>query len=176
MQQVAIVGPAGGMAGHGERAHRHAVVADGPAQHVGLAGLAAVAPVLLGGAQRQFGGLGPAIDEKRVAHASRRQLCQRGRQGFRGRAGEMRTIGKAHAFGLVMHRIQHRPHAMADRYGHGAARTIQIVAAVGVVDVDAFGPVDHRQRRTQRLFQQHIYFRVIEYVFSCGHIFLLPPH
>ena len=134
-----------GVAAHRQRAEGVAVVALAPRDEVAALRLADLDEVLARHLQRRFHGFGAAGDEIHVADAGRRTFHKHLGQLLGHLGGEKAGVRIRQLVELRMHRRPHRRVAVAQTGHGGAARGIDVAAALRVGDEHALGAGRHRQ-------------------------------
>ena len=154
-----------GVAAHGQRAQRVAVVALAPGDEVAALGLADLQRVLARHLQRRLHRLGAAADEVGVAHAGRGVMHQLGGQRLGHLGGEEAGVRIGQPVDLRVHGGDHVRVAMPQARDGGAAGGVDVAPAGAVDQVHAFSAHGHGRCLAQRTVEDvgagHASFRNI---------------
>ncbi len=153
MQQRPVVGTPRGMAGHRERTHRHAVIADVATEDLDLLRLAALPPVPDSRPNGELGRLGAAAHEERMVQVAGSQCGQPAGELLSGLIGELRPIGEGDTRELTIEGVGDLQDAVADAGGHRAAGSVKVPTSLGVVEEDTLAVTDGRIARSTCCFR-----------------------
>jgi hypothetical protein len=144
-QQRCELRPPPGIAAHGQRPQRVAMVALAPRDEVAALRLADLDEVLARHLQRGLDGLGAAADEVGVADADRRVRHQVVRQRLGHLGGEEAGVRIGHPVDLGVHGLQHVRMAVTEAGHRRAAGGVDVLATLVVGDDAAPGRDGTRQ-------------------------------